>query len=93
VGSIEAEKLLLTSAFIGVRYGNEEIGKYVAMKFNWILTLLKGEYMNPIDIPLKEIREWFVYAKEYKWIENKYDITREQIEECIQRYVEEVMSK
>lgn len=49
--------------------------------------------MNPKEIPLSEIKDWFVYARKYKWIENKYEISREQIEECIQRYVKEVVDK
>nr|WP_155857701.1 hypothetical protein [Clostridium sp. 12(A)] len=47
--------------------------------------------MNHNDIPLNEIRDWFKYGKKYKWIEEHYSITREQIEECIRRFVEETM--
>ena len=39
--------------------------------------------MNPNEIPLNEIHDWFKYAKEYKWNEEHYNITREQIEECM----------
>lgn len=49
--------------------------------------------MNPKDIPLTDIHDWFVYARKYVWIEHKYGISREQIEECIKRYVKETMNK